>query len=115
MSAVRPEVSTLCWLTPASLSHCGDPVYTVLVADNYHYADEDHEYLAGRFRTLEEAVERCKQIVDDSLRHLHEPGISARGLWSRYVMYGEDPFIVPSDDERFSAWDYARRRCSEIL
>ncbi|MGH7563267.1 MAG: hypothetical protein ACREK5_02455 [Gemmatimonadota bacterium] len=89
-------------------------MYEVVVADNYHYQDEEYECPAGRFRTWEEAMKRCMEIVDESLRHLHEPGISAEQLWNQYVMFGEDPFIVPAGDERFSAWEYARDQCAEL-
>lgn len=92
----------------------GECPYIVLVGDNYHYMDDDSEYQEGRYRTWEEAVERCKGIVDACLKHLHEPGMSAGRLWSQYVMFGEDPFVVPRDGVGFSAWKYARRRCAEI-
>lgn len=92
----------------------GQPGFMILIADNYHYGDQEHEYHAGQFRTWEEAVAQCQQIVDASLQHLLEPGMTAEGLWRQYVMFGEDPFIVPSEAERFSAWEYARRRCAEI-
>lgn len=94
--------------------HDREHPYIVIVGDNYHYMDEDSEYQAGRYRTWEEAVERCRQIVDACLKHLHEPGMSAECLWSRYVMFGEDPFIVPSGDQRFSAWEYSKKRSAEL-
>ena len=88
-------------------------MYAVLVADNYHYMDRESEYQVGRFCTWEDAVERCRQIVDDCLEHLHEPGMSPEQLWNQYVMFGEDPFIVPGG-VRFSAWEYAREQCANI-
>ena len=37
-------------------------------------------------------------------------------LWNSDVSFGEDPFILSMDapEVRFSAWDYARERCSVI-
>ncbi len=29
-----------------------------------------------------------------------------------YTSFGEDPFIIGPGDYRFSAWDYAKERCS---
>lgn len=88
-------------------------MYAVLVADNYHYMDPESEYEVGRYETWKDAVERCKQIVDDSLKHLQKPGMSPEQLWNQYAMFGEDPFIVPGD-ERFSAWEYAREQCAKM-
>lgn len=89
-------------------------MYTVMIADNYHYMGEESEYIVDRYGTWNGAMERCKQIVDDCLKHLHEPGMSAEQLWNQFAMFGEDPFIVPAGDESFSAWEYARRRCAEL-
>lgn len=90
--------------------------YTVLVDDNYDYMDESRRYGAGSFKTFDAAIDACKRIVDGSLRDCHEPGMTADELYGRYKMFGEDPFIKTDDPsvESFSAWDYAKARCSEI-
>lgn len=41
--------------------------YIVYVDDNFHYMDESERYCAGEFDALEEAIAKCKQIVDESL------------------------------------------------
>ncbi len=90
--------------------------YTVLVDDNFHYMDEDERYTAGEFDTYTAAVSECERIVDDFLLDAWSEGMSAEKLHAQYLMFGEDPFVVPSDgDHRFSARDYARRRCEEIV
>ena len=89
--------------------------YRVEVDDNYHYQDADERYGAGEFETLDEAVAACRRMVDESLRHLHESGMSAEELWQRYTMFGEDPFVVGGKEPvPFSAWTYAKERCSAI-
>ena len=88
--------------------------YTVFVDDNFHYRDEDQRYELGTFPTLGEAVGAAKQIVDDYLKSTYEPGMTAASLYNSYVSFGDDPFIVPSGEISFSAWDYAKQRCEEI-
>ena len=98
--------------TPSAAS-----TYEVLVDDNYHYMDENERHSAGVFQTYGEALEHAKRIVDESLRHLLEPGKDIADLIASYLMFGEDPWISPTPDgtERFSARDYARERALEIL
>ena len=45
-----------------------------------------------------------------------KPGMTADELYSSYVTFGDDPWIpeTPTDTDRFSAWDYARKRSLEI-
>jgi hypothetical protein len=88
--------------------------YTVFVDDNYHYMDKDKRYTHGEFATLEAAVEAAKKIVDDGLLHDYEPGMSASTLYSRYKMFGEDPWVSGPEDSPLSAWKYAEARCEII-
>lgn len=94
------------------------PLYKVLVDDNYHYTDSDARSERGRFDTAEQAVAICREIVDAGLREQYEPGMSAADLFSRYMLFGDDPFIVPLDCSaaaiQFSAWDYAKEQCQLI-
>lgn len=87
--------------------------YTVYVDDNYHYMQEDERYTAGVYDSYEEALAKCKQIVDGYLQGVYTPGMTADDLYSSYTDYGDDPFIVP-DPNQFSAWDYAKQRSSAI-
>jgi hypothetical protein len=57
--------------------------------------------------------------VDRFLRCEYVPGMAARALYFRYMMFGEDPFVVdragsPDHACGFSAWDYAKVRCQEL-
>lgn len=92
--------------------------YKVLVDDNYHHMDEESRYELGVFETRDEALAAAKRIVDDFLSSSLRPGMTAEELYTIYVGFGEDPFIVPvtSTDEGldFSAWSYARDRCAHI-
>ena len=89
--------------------------YKVMVDDNFHYMEEDERDEVGTFPTIEEAIAACKQIVDNSLRHLAKgKTYTPDELYDYYTSFGSDPFIVALDrkDDRpcFSAWDYAKER-----
>jgi hypothetical protein len=89
--------------------------YVVYVDDNFHYKDEKERYKLGEFASCKEAIETCKEIVDKFLERGYGKGVSYKELYEGYTAFGEDPFII-SDDEscRFSAWDYAKKRCREL-
>jgi hypothetical protein len=87
--------------------------YAVFVDDNFHYMNEDERYKDGDYATLEEAISKCRRIVDDFLEREYKPGMRFAELYDRYCSFGEDPFIRgPGCD--FSAWDYARQRCDDL-
>ena len=93
--------------------------YRVLVDDNFHYVDESQRHALGEYPTFAEASAACQEVVDRFLRHEHVPGMTASALYFRYMMFGHDPFLVNGADGTealpgFSAWDYARQRCSEL-
>jgi hypothetical protein len=92
--------------------------YKVLVDDNFHYMDESERYELGDFSTLDAAIEASAKIVDEYLRSAHKPGMSAQDLFSSYMSFGEDPFILATASQEtevlFSARDYAKRRCDEL-
>ena len=78
--------------------------------------DDDERNTLGEFDSLDAAIEVCKKIVDAFLRQRYEPGMSADALYETYVAFGEDPFIVGGNGRvDFSAWNYARERCSAIV
>ncbi len=90
--------------------------YKVYVDDNFHFMDESERYCAGSFDTFEQAVAKCKQIVDWSLSESAEITNNAQSLLMSYGMYGDCPFIVgPSIKNNFSASDYAVKRSYEIF
>jgi len=103
---------------PKSDDEAGEDHYQVFVDDHFHYQDESHRYLDGAFPTYDEAVERCRAIVDGDLEHAFKPGFTAEDLFEKYSFFGLDPFIKTAPDRRvdppFSAWNYAKERC-EIL
>ena len=94
------------------------PGYKVIGADNAHYMDAAEYSDEGVFKTYEEAVAVCRDIVERSLAWHHKPGMSADELYDYYTSFGDDPFIVAVGDaplgERFSAWTYAKERCRAI-
>lgn len=90
--------------------------YVVMVDDNFHYMDESARYRHGEFADAGEAIAHCQQIVDEYLDSAYKPGMTADELWDSYRSFGEDPFIQCVDvaPARFSAWDYARSRCTQL-
>lgn len=89
--------------------------YTVRVLDNYHFTDQSEEYNSGTFDTYDEAVLKCKEIVDDFLESAYQSGDTAEQLYGTYVMYGETPLIWGENLGSFDANEYTRKRCSEII
>ena len=89
--------------------------FAVFVDDNAHYMDESKRYRLGEFLDYDEAVTKCRRIIDDYLAAAFQPGMKAEELYAAFTAFGEDPFISPDiAQERFSAWNYARLRCAEL-
>ena len=76
--------------------------------------DESAEYNSGTFDTYEEAVTKCKDILDDFLASAYQPGETAEQLYGTYVQYGETPLIWGKDLGNFDSNEYARTKCLEI-
>jgi hypothetical protein len=97
-------------------SYDTDRPFTVLIADNFHYMDESENYEHGKFETLESAIAAAKRIVDEFLVSALKPGMTAEELYSQYTSFGDDPYIIGSSEPKvpFSAWNYAKARCSEL-
>ena len=90
-------------------------VYVIFVDSHAHYMDEAARYKLGEFEEYETAVATAQKIVDEFLLANHKPGMTAESLFELYSLFGEDPFIVPDDDESsFSAWAYAKMRCQVL-
>lgn len=93
----------------------GNPLFKVMVDDNFNYQDEGERHTHGCYATLDEAIFACRRIVEDYLASAHKPGMTARELLSSYQSFGDDPYIVSNQGSAgFSAWDYAKRRSEEI-
>jgi len=92
-----------------------DKPFSVYIDDNFHYMDESERYKYGDYETYEEAVAVCKAMLDDCLPSTCGDGDTAEKLYEGYVIFGEDPFVVPTPENRsFSAWNYVKQRCNEI-
>ena len=79
--------------------------YTVLVDDNFHYMDESERYTSGKYKTEEEAILKCKSIIDEYWEGAYEEGMTADQLYRSWITFGEDPFI---HGVNFSSSDYAK-------
>lgn len=90
--------------------------YRVMVDDNYRYMEVEARYERGMFATCARAVVACRQIVDQFLQAEYHLPMTTEDLWQVYTGFGPDPFIVgPEPVCSFSAWEYARIRCREIV
>jgi hypothetical protein len=91
--------------------------YKVHVDDNFHYMDEGERYALGSYDSLEEAIEKCKEITISSIRDLWEEGISPDELCAQWSMFGEDPFIIGVDGPvPFSARKFVSAKlCKAII
>lgn len=76
--------------------------------------DRGAEYNSGTFDTYEEAVTKCKAILDDFLESAYKPGETAEQLYDTYVMFGETPIIWGKNLGSFDSNVYARERCEQI-
>jgi hypothetical protein len=88
--------------------------YVVRILDNFHFMDKSEEYNSGAYDTFEEAVAKCKAIVDEFLESAYKQGMTAKQLYQTYVMYGETPIIHGGKLGKFSSNEYARERCKEL-
>ena len=92
--------------------------YKVLIDDNFHFMDESERLLHGVFATADEAIAACRRIVDECLKPMLQPGMTATALYEQYKGFGDDPFIVPVESTdapvAFSAWAYAKERCDVL-
>lgn len=86
-------------------------MFTVRVADNFHYMDEEETYIHSEHATWADAVAEARRLVDASLAELYRPGMSGYDLYSLYTSFGDAPYIVPTPQgKHFSAWEYAKQR-----
>ena len=88
-------------------------MFKVLVADNFHYMDDDEVHEHGTFATWAEAVAAVGSIVDADLAEHAKPGMTAAELFDWYTSFGDEWYIDAERDgepasEQFSAWNYAQ-------
>lgn len=94
-----------------------EPCYEIRVWDNLHYMDVDETYTLRGFRTAEEALTKCKAIVDDYLENCTKQQLTAEAIYQGYAMFGEDPVIIALNGApsiQFSGWDYAKARAQHF-
>ena len=94
-------------------------MYIVYVDDNFHYMDKSERYKKGEYETEQEAVDICRKIVQDFMDHEISNAGSAEELRQRWLMFGDDPFIKCTEENRiskfFSAADYAKEVAEEMF
>jgi hypothetical protein len=89
--------------------------YSIVVIDNYHI-DEPGMYEKESYVDLELAQARAREIVDEFLLSAVTPGMSAEGLWSQWVYFGDNPIVCGGDTTsvNFDAWVYVKERCQAM-
>ena len=88
--------------------------YKVIVDDNFHFMEKSESYSSGVYDTYEEAVVKCKEIIDGFLESAKNTDENTEQLYSTFVMYGETPHIHGEKLGDFSATNYAKQRCKEM-
>ena len=88
--------------------------FEVYIEENSHFDDEGGRIKIGEFENSDDALARCRKIVDDFLTSNHKDEMTADELYQLYAMFGEDAFIVGEPSPYFSARQYAKSRCQEI-
>ena len=78
--------------------------------------DQNEIWKAGEFESYEMALIECKGMVDEFLNENLPICKTADELFDEYVSFGDDPYIIPDDNEnRFSTWTYAKSKCFELI
>lgn len=91
--------------------------FKIFVDDNYHYMDKSERYEVGSYDSLEEAVNKCRELTIRSLKDLYEKGITPEKLKTQWLMFGEDPYVfgghgaVPFSARKFISTEL----CKEII
>ena len=87
--------------------------FIVYVDDNFHYMDESERYVSGEYDSYDEAVERCKEILEEYIPEEGNcGGKTVAELLRGWLMFGDDPFIVPAGS--FSSEKYLKKRLKEV-
>jgi hypothetical protein len=77
--------------------------------------DEGEEYNSGTFATYDEAVAKCKEILNDFLEDAYQKNDTPESLYATYVMYGETPVIWGKELGTFNSNEYAKEQCNIII
>ena len=89
--------------------------YRVYIDANAHHMDTSQRTMHGEFGSPEDAVAAAREVVRTRLVEAHRPGMMAEDLLEHFVRRGENPFILPQDDDtRFDLQEFARE-CAERL
>jgi len=56
--------------------------------------DQEAEYMAGLFASAEEALVKCRVIVERCLKECAESGHTAAQVLECYKHFGDDPYLV---------------------
>ena len=88
------------------------------MADNYHHGDSDEQYAIPGFRSADEALAKCHDIVEACLRECANPGRDADAILACYKMFGDDPSIgspTGMPEVKFSGWGYAAEAAERFV
>lgn len=89
-------------------------IYTVVVADHFHYQDASEHWTAGTYATPAAALSRARDVVADSVVNLARDGTRGEELLRRYLSTGDDPFIVGDPAVEWSALACAKECIASI-
>ncbi len=81
--------------------------YRVMLDDGHSCMGGDDSAVDSSFEIYAAAVERCEEIVRESLASLASQGFSGESLLRAYEARGAQPYIVPDGDPQFDGIAFA--------
>jgi len=86
--------------------------YEVYCLENFNWGEG---YVWGKYETYDDALKSAKYIVDLCLTEGYRAGMTAKELYSGFMMFGDTPMIRgPENKDDFSGREYAMQRAIEI-
>lgn len=86
--------------------------FKVLIFDNFHFTDEDGQYSGGTFETLEEALAKCRRVLEADLAHLYQEGMTAEDLFDAWMSFGDSACVLGAD---FKPSDHVKMVAAELF
>lgn len=90
-------------------------MFTVVLEEVASCMGGDEREVDGAYATYEEALARCRALVDQKLQELARKCRSVQDLWQKFQTSGVEPFIDPPGEPPFIAAEYAQSQCRSVL
>jgi hypothetical protein len=92
--------------------------YALKIYHNSYFLDEKEVFRAGPYPTVDEATEKAKEIIRNSMMRFIKTGRKPHDLYTMWSIYGENPVIctIPGDNTipGFNPGEYAYEAAEEL-